>query len=615
MDYKEKYLKLKSYILEDRRVSGKLNPLFVEQLSNLSFVVHDNILGDDARAVILSLVEEFNRISGTELRHNLELSQYFAFGNGLTDKDGNIICENCEIVLRHVDTTVCITNGHIRQHDSQYDHTNKFNEKTEIDCNISRGLVRFYIKQRNGSTFTYTRIRVVNVQVVNSLHQYADTIYQNNDEINKLEAASIIAMSKGQSDAISATSQTGQLEANTPAEIVCATNIVNNIVNETKNSAVRAQMSKMNNQRIMCPIPTQSSVNAANTVAKTIMKTNTANVANMTAVLVPNNEPIPLQSAFDIGNVPAIINSKGIVTNVTGGGTNTMNSRIINSRSSFAIDSNLAIVPTNNIVTDKSISVAAASNKSATSITNQLIAAAKNFFGETNNITNNTVGSFVDKTGKSVTNTATDVFDKTGKAVSDTANQVADKTGEVVTDITNKIKDFFAANPDKSSQITTGASIVPVSKNLSVMTPLPANQATNLVPVPQNDNDIVALTRSLFAPLLSQKTALKRFENKLIKANASSVSINRANQATQTVNNGNYTVKRTQETLVNSPVVNSSKLIPQGETLVNSSKLIPQGDTSRTIKPTIQKQINTKSDITITSNRTIAPSLQNNSNK
>ena len=556
MDYKEKYLKLKSYILEDQRVSGKLNPLFAEQLSNLSFVVDDNILGDDARAVILSLVEEFNRISGTELRHNLELSQYFAFGKGLTDKDGSIVCENCEIVLRHVDTTVCITNGHIRQSsNSQYGYTNKFNEKTEIDCNISRGLVRFYIKQKNGNTFTYTRIRIVNVHAVNSLHQYADTIYQNNDEINKLEAASVIAMSKGQTDAISATSQNGKLEANTPAEMICATNTVNNIVNETKNSAVRAQMSKMNSQRVMSPVPTQSSVNAANTVAKTIMKTNAANVANMTAVLVPNNEPIPLQSVFNIGNVPAIINSKGIVTNVTGGGTNTMNSRIINSRSSFAIDSNLAIVPTNNIVTDKSLSVTAASNKSATSITNQLITAAKNFFGETNNITDNTVGSFVDKTGKTVTNTATDVVDKTGKVVSDAANQVANKTDEVVTDITNKIKDFFVTNPDKLSQLQATkptASVVPVSKNLSVLTPLPASQATNLVPAAQNDNDFMALARSLFAPLSSQKTALKRFENKLTKTNASTISINQTNLATQTVNNGNSAVKRTQENLTNS---------------------------------------------------------------
>jgi hypothetical protein len=522
MDYREKYLKLKRYILEDQRGSGKMNPLFVEQLSNLAFVVDNNILGDDAHAIILSLIEEFNRIAAIELKHNIELSQYYAPTEG-------IICENCEIVLKYVDTTVCITNGRVRQHiteeNNKYYHTNKLGEKIQIDCNISRGLVRFYIKQKNGSTFKYTRIRIVNVQMIDSLKQYIDAIYQNNDEINKLEEATNIAISRGQADIISSLSQSGQLEANTSEGFYCATKTIGKISNEAKNAAVHAQMSKMNNQRIVSPVPTQSAVNAANTVANTIMKTNAANTNNMVTVLVPNNEPMPLQAISNIENVPAVIDSKGISTGTLGGSTNTMNSNIANSRSSLVVDANLAVVPTNNIINDESINVTPASTKSSTSIANKLGSATKT---------------------------------------------VLNKTGEIVSGITHKVKDLFTG---KTAAAIATASVVPVSESLSVLTLLPPSEALTHVPSPQSNTDII--------PTESQKTAIKRFENKLTRANGSSMSTHQTNQAAQTVKNGNYSVKQMEE-------------ITRTNQLLNPINI---------------------NDVSITSNRTIAGPSQNNLNK
>ncbi|XWV24689.1 hypothetical protein QJ856_gp1094 [Tupanvirus deep ocean] len=561
MDYKEKYLKLKRYILEEnQRGSGRLNPLFIEQLSNLSFVVGDNVLGDDVHAVILSLVEEFNRIAATDLKHNLELSQYYAVGKGLTNKEGILVCENCEIVLKYVDTTVCITNGRVRQHISEdagkYYHTNKLGERSEVDCTISRGLVRFYLKQKDGNSYRYTRIRVVNVQSVESLQPFMDAVYQNNDEISKLEEAGNVAISKGQSDAILSTSQSGQLEANTPDEIMCATKTVNNIITEAKNAVVQSQLSKMNNQRVVSTIPTQSAVNAANTVANTIMKTNAANSKNVTAVMVPSNEPMPLQADTNVETVPAVINSKGISARASGAGTNTMNSRVINNRSSLAVDANVAVIPAKNVVADKNVNVTQPSTKSTTSVTNKLAGVAKNVVNKTE----------------------------------DVVEAVADKTGQVVSDVANKFKDFFNKTFDQTNTTTSTSSVVPVSQNLSVMTSLPQETATTAVPVPQNDNESILLPQSIHkSTTLSQRTALRRFENKIARQNSSNISIAQTNQATQTVKNGNTSVKRTQET------IRTTQTNPSLNQMLDRSQFVG----------------NNASDISLTSNRTIAAPQRN----
>jgi hypothetical protein len=258
----------------------------------------------------------------------------------------------------------------------------------------------------------------------------------------------------------------------------------------------------------------------------------------MSTVLVPNNEPTPLQASSNIENVPAVIDYKGISPSTSESNTNTMNSRTVNSRSSLVVDANLAVVPTDNIINDKSISVTPPSNKSSTSVTNKLVSATKN---------------------------------------------AINKTGQVLSDVTQKVTDLFKGTSEQQTKIpsikTGSASVVPVAENLSVLTTLPPNQAITHVPVPQSNFDVSA-TKTLNVPTsASQKSTINRFENKLAKAKSSTIPTQQSNRALQTIKNGNYSIKRTEEiTRINQPFNQILK----------------------------QSQNNPMTDISVTSNRTIA---------
>lgn len=482
MDYKNR--------MENQYGAGKLDSGFIEKLSNLAFVVGDNILGDDAHAVILCLIKEFDRISDLNIKHNLELSQYYALGKALTSQRGLSVCENCEIVLRYVDTTVCISDGRVRKHvseeDGKYYHTSKFGEKTQIDCTINRGVVRLYIKQKDGNMYKYTRIRVVSMEIVDSLNKFYNAIYQDDDEIRKLEDASSIAMSKGQTGAYSSSSKRGRLETITSQDIENATNTINDIVDQTKNSVFGAQLGKITNQRGISTVPNQTSVNAANTVAKSIM--NTPNANNMSAIVVPNNEPMLLK---ETSNTTAVIDNNGIKTNI----------KNINSRASLAVDSNIAVVPTNKVLEDKNITVTAPSGESKTASSNKLLEGIKNF---------------------------------------------ASNTGQTVSELANKVKSIFTgtgATPGAAATTATrSASVVPVAENLGVFTPLTATQAASTVPVAQND--FLSAIRNYGSSLLSQNSIVKKFDSKLARANGSSISIDSNNRASTIARNGNTSMSK-----------------------------------------------------------------------
>ncbi len=148
MDYKQKYLDLKQQLLSDRQYgSGKLNPKFINELPDLSFVVNDHVLGDDVRLVIYSLIDEFNKLAYGKLTHNVEISQYYSVDKKLFTRDGDTECENCEVVLKYIDATVCLTENKL--------------SKNSSDCKLGRGIVRFYLKQKNGDCYKYSRIKVV----------------------------------------------------------------------------------------------------------------------------------------------------------------------------------------------------------------------------------------------------------------------------------------------------------------------------------------------------------------------------------------------------------------------------------------------------------------------
>ena len=586
MDYKEKYLRLKQQT-SNQRGSGRMNPLFVKQLSDLAFVVGDNVLRDDVRSVIMSLVEQFNRIAVNDLKNNVELSQYYGAGNGLMTRDGKTQCENCELVLRYEDATVCMSNGRLQ------------GDKPDVECSVSRGLVRFYIKQKDGNTYKYTPIQVVKVDVTNSLQPYTDLLYQNNDEAKKLEEASTIAISRGQSGAIVAAAQKNGLSANNSEGITTSIKNVNRITSEAKNAATTSQLNLMTRERMVSAVPTQSSVNVANTVAQNIMRTRTATENNMTVVMVPDRGPIPMQGGADTDAVPATVSSNG-TTITSSSKRNTLNSRAVNNRASIAVDANVAVVPVPDVAKSKNVAITTASPKSTTSLYNNLVAAISAILEKAEDIVKS-AGRKVDDIGRSAGRQVEDIGRSTTRQIEDITNPATSKTQEIgktisrksedisqsasrkmedikrstgrqtqdisksatgqskeaatavkaktqdmskkIDEIADKVKDFFGDKPS-----STQASVVPVSKDLTVMTPLPVDQALAQVPVPRNET------------ITQAGGASKQFEDRL----ANKVSLDNTTTASATVRNGTASRKK-QESM------NSSSSIDQATASSNRS--------------------------------------------
>lgn len=288
-------------------------------------------------------------------------------------------------------------------------------------------MLRLYLKKKLGKLFTYERIRVVNVIPVENLTKFTGGYYQNDDQIRKIEEASNIARSFSQTNYLE--NHKNNFSTKSESDAFRSANSINNLIDQTKKSSVNAQTKKLTPSRIASYVPTQTAINAANTVADTASHTNTAKNSNLSAVLVPGNEPIPISNS---PNVSAKVNSSGITPAQT-----------IPTSSSLAVDANLAMVPTDNIVKDKSINIAP--NKSNASLTNK------------------------------ITTTAKDWATKTGNALS----SFADKTEEVITEAGTKIKDFFTGDSNQPK-----SSVVPVSNNLSVMSPLAPSQASQSISNP-----------------------------------------------------------------------------------------------------------------------------------
>ena len=67
---------------------------FKTDICDMIFVIDNDILGDDMRAIILSLLNNFLSIMANVSIHNIELSQFYVIG---TNKQ----YDNCEILLRY----------------------------------------------------------------------------------------------------------------------------------------------------------------------------------------------------------------------------------------------------------------------------------------------------------------------------------------------------------------------------------------------------------------------------------------------------------------------------------------------------------------------------------
>ena len=321
--------------------SEKINHIFNKKLCDLIYVVDDCILGDDIHGIILSLIDEFNKLSINNIRHNLEISQYYAINKEYMKKEGLNKCENCEIVLKYYNTTIYFTN----EKNTHLENTDYKN--TVSDCIINKGVIRFYIKQKNEDMYKYTMIRIAKINKIDYLKQFKHKLYHNNDAIRKLENNMNIAVNKGQSDAIIALAMTGNLESINIERMKEMVKKINNIIFNSKNALINIQIDKSN--ELFSYIPDETSIKTAHTVAKTIK--NIKKFDHLSIILIPNNEPIILymENNKNIENPAIPIDSNIIILP-----TNIINSKFSNLNKNFTIKSisdyfNILIINDNKI--------------------------------------------------------------------------------------------------------------------------------------------------------------------------------------------------------------------------------------------------------------------------
>lgn len=334
MDFREKYLHLKEQINQINSLK-RLNSKLVHDLGNVLFVVGDQILDNGGHAVILSLVEKFNRIADGDLADGLEISKYYDLGK-IMDKIGPDQCENCEIVLKYYDVPICLSNINMQGIDDKSD-------KNKVNCQVSKGLIKFYVKQKNGNCYYYTDINIAKMDMVNSLQQFTSSIYHNMDEIDKIGNATIIAITIAQTDSISKMVNNGEINIDTFNGITNTIQLINNISTEIKNIASKSQLLKMDQRRILSEIPNQLSINIANIISKNLPVTNLAKEEKISIILVPGECFIPLQANHSVEMILGNIDNEG-TTIKQANGYNTIDNPMVSTRASIMIDANLAIL-------------------------------------------------------------------------------------------------------------------------------------------------------------------------------------------------------------------------------------------------------------------------------
>lgn len=350
-DYKDKYLSLKNQITNSNYKIGdnKLNPLLLEQLTNMSFVANGKILGNDITAIILSLINDFNIICNSKIYHNLEISQYYS------NKNNKVISDNYEIVLKYIDSSLCVTNiNH---------NTNKLNGETTCnECSISRGVVQLFLKKTDGNNiFTYTKIDVIHVHITDILEKYYHTTYQKNSNMQVLDNLAGSVLSKMHGNHISSMSHNGYLETNTPNDILNTVSMVNSTIEKIKLGSINPQLSKISINHISDIIPTSNQITVATIVGEKIMSLNKNN--DLVVLLVPGNEPIPIQIDPVIESVYGSINPNGTKTHLNHN-QNTLNSKLINCRASIEISANIVVASNNSLKKDPLIKLVEIKNLS-----------------------------------------------------------------------------------------------------------------------------------------------------------------------------------------------------------------------------------------------------------
>lgn len=439
-----------------------------KELLNLEFVHDDKVLRDDAKALIISLVEEYYKIHKMGLKHNIELSQFY-----LTGKEK--VNETCEIVLKYISSAMCITKAKICAASLEK------NCQEKINCNVSHGVIRFYIKhKKHGSKADkyeckYELIRVAKIHYPQSLGR-RDSVFVDNEKMAELEASADIATHRAQTNAIRSNLEKDYGSLN-ESNVNGYTARVTDIITATNDANRAAILSKMNSPRIASPVPSQQAVETANAVVVSIRKS-----PNDSIILVPGNDAVML------GSQPRVNTQVGTNAMMGGDGTTVTDIRTV---PGIAVDSNLAVVPTKTLVSDAS-TIIVPSNKTTASMTNKLASSASGVVNKT--------GELVDSFGN-----------KTGELVDSLSNKTGDAFDYVKTKFNewgNKFSDFLAGKQ---------STVVPVNKNLSVQTNLPPQEAVSRVPIPLSAND----SRSSAAITANGRASMIREENLSRRNNAS----------------------------------------------------------------------------------------------
>ena len=411
------------------------NPTMVNDISNIQFVVGNQILDSDINAVVLSLVEEFSRIGSQDLRHNLELSQFYSPSQP---------CEHKELVLRYTDSVVCISNERIVNITKAQDDTYSVDQaknKAEINCDVSRGIIRFYLKEKIESneeeetcTFLYRKLCLVKIIAPTSLSQFTDRLYLNNKEMNKLLDANTQALTQGQTEAFK--SQRGGCMANTnPQNLTNSTSNVNSIIKSAGGSAMASQMRLMTHNRILSVIPDRRNVNAASIVASNMMSTQAASDHNLVAIMVPGSDTISIAPDQSVPTISARIGGGGTIQlGELAGKTTSLTSNVPITTASIPVDATVAAIPASSVANTKGIAISSAKDPSL----------------DTKNTLKKWYDAFVAK-----------------------SKEYADQLGKAI------------EQPVKTETVKTSSStVVPVTKEMGIMTKLPEAKASINVPTP-----------------------------------------------------------------------------------------------------------------------------------
>lgn len=150
----------------------QLNDKLKDELSLLNFTLEDGtILDNNVHAMILLLIDDFNKCFSSGLKNNLELSQNYYEGKKINGPS-----DNCELVLKYNNNDICPVD----------------NDKSQVDndnqCNVNRGSITFHLKKEynesNGVCYRYHKLKVVRIKEFDENENY-DNIYVDNEQLEK----------------------------------------------------------------------------------------------------------------------------------------------------------------------------------------------------------------------------------------------------------------------------------------------------------------------------------------------------------------------------------------------------------------------------------------------